>query len=152
MNEFFYKLFFFKTFTKDMLIDLREGEWNIDDVRETLIGCLLYTTGDQNHNLGIMPWPGIEPTTFWYAGQRSIQLSNLVRAPYIFCYHIVCALYVHLVSLFVKDSMFKSCLNITVYNISKKFFHLLYLSSDVHLVKKCGFSFLPKFPISYPSP
>lgn len=52
----------------------RERERERDfDWRETLIGCLLYTSP-----------PGVEPTAFWGMGRCSNKLSHLARSHYLF--------------------------------------------------------------------
>ena len=51
-----------------------ERERHIDE-RETSISCL-----PQAPQPGIRPWPGIEPTTFWYMEWCSYQLSHTGQA------------------------------------------------------------------------
>ena len=67
-----------------MFIDFREvkGEKEKHQCeRETSIGCLLLYMPLPviKPTPRYVPWPGIEPTTFWYTGQHPDQLSHLAR-------------------------------------------------------------------------
>ena len=58
----------------------QERKENID-VREKLIGCLLHAPNQRlNPQPGHMPWLGIEPVTFQFAGQRPTDWATPARA------------------------------------------------------------------------
>ena len=59
----------------------REGERNMD-VKQKHWSVAYFMHPDQrlNPQPRYVPWPGIEPTTFWYMQQPSYQLKHLARA------------------------------------------------------------------------
>ena len=76
-------IFFFNPHPMICLLIWGVGEWNID-VREKYQYVASWTcTGNQTHDLGWVPWLGIEPTTFWCMGWCSNQQSNTVRAGFV---------------------------------------------------------------------
>ena len=61
--------FIFLFSSKDMLIDFREAEERQRE-RERNIDWLTlihFPTGEPNPQTKHVPWPGIEPTTFWFS-------------------------------------------------------------------------------------
>ena len=76
-----------RTYFFHCVLEKWRGRWREgggERERETLMwernmaGCLL--TQDQTLNLGMCPWPGINPTTFQSVGQHSNQLSHTGHA------------------------------------------------------------------------
>ena len=80
---FFLKIFFnphLRTFFHCFFRDRRrEGERkrNIDGREKHQLSSHTHPIWGSNPQPGYMPWPGIEPVTFWFMGQCSNQLIDL---------------------------------------------------------------------------